>query len=254
VILETYLAKTKQKIRALASRKAHFKKNLMPQPEDAIKSLKNNKNIRISKADKGRKTVILNRGDYIDMGNQILNDVNAYEVISGKKEDIITGIYNSYEEVIKEQLDLGNITIEDWNYLHQEDMDGIQLATVYVLPKLHKQVEDKVIPKGRPIVSTTDAPHRKIDNFVASFMSPFINRERIPNFIQNTPDLLRQVKKVNTEYENNLPPSALLQTQDVQAMYLSIYVDECVEIWLQIWSEEGTHIPLRLRLLFSNMF
>jgi hypothetical protein len=246
IILETYLAKTKKRIRGLAFRKAHFRRNLTPQLESAIKSLKDNRNIRITKADKGRKTVLLNRNDYIKMGEEMFNDVSTYEKLNFDKEALISQIYAKYEGEIKEQLDLGNITIEDWTYLHHEDTDGIKLAIVYILPKIHKlsenQVNEKIIPKGRPIVSTTNAPYRKMDNLVASYMMPYINKEKIQDFIQDTPDLLRKIEEINDENQNDLPSSTKLQTQDVQSMYPSIDVDECVEAWIQIWTEEGTRI------------
>lgn len=246
-ILETYLTKTRKKVRALAFRKVWMRKNLTPQLEEAVKSLKVNTLIRITKADKGRKTVVLDRINYVEMGNKILNEVSTYEVILEDKDILINRIYGEYELEIKQQLDLGNITIEDWNFLHHEDTDGIQLATVYILPKLHKlsekQVDDKVIPKGRPIVSTTNALYRKMDNFVASFMAPYINTAKIPDFIQDTPDLLRKVEGINEEFVNNIPSSLLLQTQDVEAMYPSIDVDECVNAWIQIWTEEISTVP-----------
>jgi hypothetical protein len=79
-----------------------------------------------------------------------------------------------------------------------------------------------------------------MDNFVSSCMSPYINREKIPDYIQDIPDFLCQIEHINERNDNSLPPTMLLQTQDVQVMYPSIDVDECVAIWVQILTEEGS--------------
>lgn len=51
------------------------------------------------------------------MGEQILNDASTYEVVNSKREDVIAQIYSANEEWIKNKLHLGNIRIDDWNYL-----------------------------------------------------------------------------------------------------------------------------------------
>ena len=47
----------------------------------AIYNLKKNKNLIITKADKGGKAVIMNKEDYIDKMNSLLNDNNVYEKV-----------------------------------------------------------------------------------------------------------------------------------------------------------------------------
>jgi hypothetical protein len=46
---------------------------------NAIKSLKNDKNIVILPSDKGRCTVIMNKCDYERKSMDLLNDINTYE-------------------------------------------------------------------------------------------------------------------------------------------------------------------------------
>lgn len=173
------------------------------------------------------------------------------------KEKIIKNFSVEYETFLKQQLDFGSITKEDYERLHHVDLDGLEPATTYVLLKIHKLSEknvlEKKIPKGRPIVSTLNSIYRKMDYFITVFMKPYINRAYITDYIQDTPELLRKIESINHVSNNNLPNSTLLQTQDIEGMYPNIKIEMCVEAWRKIWSNDITRIPVETLCLFLRL-
>jgi hypothetical protein len=245
--LETYLTTIRKKTKAVIYKRHHFAKNLTPILEEAIKTLKQNKLLRITKADKGRKTVLIDVKDYIKMGDNILKDTSVYKPIDVSKDAIMKEFYCDYENIVGEEFNHGNLCKEDFESLSHKDLDGCEPATMYVLPKLHKlsekEVEDKKIPSGRPIVSTVNSMYRKMDKFLADHMTPFINSTEIPDYLQDTPDLLRKIDEVNNSFDDNIPSSFSIQTQDVQSMYPSIKNDACIDAWFAIWSSTPMTVP-----------
>ena len=63
-------------------RNAHFVSKVTPQLREAAKSLRNNPNLIIRKAEKSSVYVLMNRGDYLDKLNAILSDNTKFQRIN----------------------------------------------------------------------------------------------------------------------------------------------------------------------------
>ena len=85
----TIIHNTLKEIKKKKNRK--FKRNLKKEEWTAITTLRNNKDIVIKPADKGRNIVIMNKEDYIQEGLRQLSDNNHYEIL----EEDPTQSYNN---------------------------------------------------------------------------------------------------------------------------------------------------------------
>ncbi|XP_056376344.1 uncharacterized protein LOC130273474 isoform X2 [Hyla sarda] len=84
-------------------------------------------------------------------------------------------------------------------------------ATLYLLPKIHKQLEN---PPGRPIVSGNNSLCEPICRYVDHFLKLLV--ESLPSHVKDTTDILKRMDDVQLDNET------LLVTCDVEALYTSI--------------------------------
>ncbi|UYV60652.1 hypothetical protein LAZ67_1001763 [Cordylochernes scorpioides] len=110
---------------------------------EAIKKLKNNDDIVITRADKGGKTVVMKKEDYNDKIKSLLNDTNTYEEI---REDPTKKIKLKISKFIK------NMKSKDIDKRKMK-LEDVAAPLFKGLPKIHKEG----VPL-RPIVSGFKAP------------------------------------------------------------------------------------------------
>lgn len=133
---------TLQKIKKCNSWLPFFKKCDL----DTLKKLSSNRNLIICKPDKGRGIVLMNRTDYINKMNHILEDNTKFKIINEDPFKLSIRLQdksNRFISVLKE-----NEIINDSTYKTLYT-SGSSLGQLYGLPKIHKQN----IPL-RPIVAT----------------------------------------------------------------------------------------------------
>ena len=141
--------------------KSGNKPNLTHDEWNAIKSLKDNPQIVIRKADKSNVFVVLNREDYINEGLRQLSDYNFYSPIRSciKPIEKLTKLLDSAKsfKVIPEKL---------YNFL--KPPPRIKPRTFYTLPKIHKPPSKWIngSPPGRPIVSDIGSPDYNINRYL----------------------------------------------------------------------------------------
>ena len=80
----------------------------------------------------------------------------------------------------------------------------------YMLPKIHKPNNP-----GRPIISSCDAPTKKISMFVDHHLRPHV--EQLPSYLRDTTHFLTRIQGLDTP-----PPGTLLVTLDVKSLYTNI--------------------------------
>ena len=126
--------------------------------QQAIQTLKRNKNIIIKPADKGGATVILNRYDYIKEGKNQLNHQQNYQPLSSdptknfKLE--LTKFIKSFPDPYKSQL---------LSYIPHNPQPG----KFYLLPKIHKPNNP-----GRSIISNNNTLTEHLSHFVETLLKP----------------------------------------------------------------------------------
>ena len=110
---------------------------------NALFVLKKNREIVVTKADKGNKVVIMNKLDYVAKLDDIVGDISTYESINSNPLKIWQRAYNSsIKTLLKEH---PNLAKRFNSYLPQ-------LPFMYGLPKIHKPNNSL-----RPIISSVNS-------------------------------------------------------------------------------------------------
>lgn len=188
----------------------------------SIKSLKNNQDIVIKPADKGGAVVIQNTVDYRAEATRQLSDETFYEELH---EDPTDDFRQQAEELINEMPGV-NVTVPLTPRVSQ----------FYTLPKVHKlpklvtgltgeamqdtddiiecAKQHKIIPPGRPIVSSVGSVTEPLSHYVDLKLQSFL--PKIKSYVKDTTDFLNKIRSVNVS------PESTLVTMDVTGLYTNI--------------------------------
>ena len=145
----------------------------------AIKSLRCNEQIVITKPDKESGVVILNKSDYIKKMGSILED---------KTKFLNMGVVHLHDNTAKNEqnlqkrlLDLANQNILTRDVYDRVRPTGSQRLRMYGLPKTHK--EDMPL---RPILSMIGSSQHELAKWLAEILAPVL--KLYVGFMMGTPD------------------------------------------------------------------
>ena len=91
---------------------------------------------------------------------------------------------------------------------------GFKLGRFYLLPKIHKGLEDVV---GRPVISNCGTATEHISEFLDFHLNPLVSSTK--SYIKDTNHFLLLLDSID-----EIPDNALLCTADVVGLYPSIYL------------------------------
>ncbi|CAF4074285.1 unnamed protein product [Adineta steineri] len=187
------------------------KKNFNQWYEDELLSnLSKDTAIVITKPDKGRGVVIMNRADYVRKLEQILSDGTKFELLdkdpTGSRETALTNLLRA---------------IQNDNYLTKQEYWYIKPvgsipARLYGLPKVHK----KNTPL-RPIVSCIQSYNYRLGKFLAGIIKPIRNSTYS---LKNTDSFIKFLK------ENSSLSIHKMISFDVESLFTNIPVDRTIDI------------------------
>ena len=195
------------------------KDNMTQEQRKALKELKSkvqNREIRISKADKGGAVVVQNTDDYVQEGLRQLNNSVHYV-----KEDCDStkSIAKDSNKLVHKLFNAGSIDekTKDWA-LTEESL--VQCHRFYTLPKIHKSLNNT---PGRPIISGTNGPTEKLSKLVDSWLQNSV--KQVDSYIQDSTDMLRMIENWNQQH-GPFPAHTRLVTIDVVGLYTNIPHDD----------------------------
>jgi len=198
----------------LDTRKIAIKSNLTREEKQALKDLRNNKDIVIKKADKGGGIAVMDKTEYVTKIDNMLKDENVYEK---QNEDNTKQIQDKANGMIHSMLlSRGKINNQQYKYLTSFKA---KCPVFYGLPKVHKP--DWPL---RPIISQIDGPTSKINEIVDTYLDPLLSL--IPELLQDTTDFINKLKLFN-----NINNNTYLITIDVVSLYTNIPQEEGAE-WI----------------------
>lgn len=188
--------------------------------------LKNNPNIRVLRADKTNKTVIMSATDYDTKMNNLLNDKKTYKQV---KMDPTNQLQKKNNELVK--------LWEQKNYISPTVAKKLQIRNavppkIYGLPKLHK----KDIPL-RPIVSGIQSPLEPMSKFLKNILNNIINKNNY--YIKDSTDFKNKIK------DTKIPINYSLISLDVISLYTNVPISLATKIIDKKWSsiKRYTDIP-----------
>ena len=133
----------------------------------ALKDLRRNEDIIISKPDKGNGVVILDKSDYVEKMNDILSQADKFVCIG----DVET---NDNTLLRERALQAFLLRHKKARYISQEVYErirpvGCSRPRMYGLPKIHKASAPL-----RPILSMTNAPQHQLAKWLAEVLQPVV--------------------------------------------------------------------------------
>ena len=134
-----------------------------------LKSLRNNKDIVISKQDKGNGIVVMDTSTYVDKMHEILDDTTKFE---------LKGSYEKYDRThlieteIRKVLTRLKRSKQISEIEHQRILPtGSQIPRMYGLTKVHKTGNPL-----RPILSMVGSPQHKLAQWLAEVLDPVLKK------------------------------------------------------------------------------
>ena len=185
--------------------------NLSKEECKAVRSLVNNGNILINKADKGSCVVIWDRSDYIMEAEKQLNDKAVYKDVNFDK-DLIPNLTSKSNRLFESLKQRQLITEKEFKFFRFEFEKTCNLGKLYLLPKIHKRLSN--VP-GRPVISNCGAPTEKVSEFLESHMQPIMRKGW--SYIKDSQDFINKSRKLG-----KIPDNAILASADVVGLYPSI--------------------------------
>ena len=116
--------------------------------------LKINKHLIVTKSDKGNKTVILTKDDYLNISRTLLNDTKFYAKLDNNPTDLIEKKHNDCMKYFQQKNVLTSNEAKSLKHYNSTT------PLYYGLPKIHKEN----IPL-RPIISCINSPTRGLSLF-----------------------------------------------------------------------------------------
>lgn len=195
--------------------------------KDSKLFLNENKDILVLRSDKGNKTVIIPKVDYMDKMMNLLEDPGTYNHLKSDPTNKIQVKLNSH---VKDLVDLGEITKEKGIFL--KSYNG-HAPCIYGLPKIHKEGNPL-----RPVVSCLFSPTYNL----AKYMARILNTLRSEN-IYSVRDSFTFKQKIA---ENRIPPGFILVSLDAKSLFTTIPQNQFIAIVRKKWDliKKDTNIPM----------
>jgi hypothetical protein len=184
-----------------------------------LKTLVDNRQIRISSADKGGAIVVQNTDDYIAEAVRQLSNTKHYVPLQSDPTPKIAKVSNDITDKLR---DNGHIS-EQTHRWAKLNVSQTKCHRFYTLPKIHKTLDH---PPGRPIVSGNNGPTEKLSKIVDSWLQPYVTS--LPSYIKDSTHMLMMLEKWNHDY-GPFPDNTRLVTIDVTALYTNIPHDDMKE-------------------------
>ena len=177
--------------------------NLTKDELHALRRLRNDKDIVILPADKGRVTVVMDKKDYTDKMDSLVNDKQTYEPLKRDPTPALQQRLNS------KLLDLKKTETIDIQLYYRLRCRVLQSAKLYGLPKLHKPN----IPM-QPIVSFCGSPTYQLSKHLTNILKPLTDKSR--HKLQSTDNFIDAIKTIQ------IPDDHKLVSFDVKSLFTSI--------------------------------
>ena len=175
----------------------------------AMFDLKKNDEIMIMKADKGGKVVVMDKIDYSEKMDVLLNDENTYKEI---RSDPLKKWQQSFNKKIK------TLLYRDYPELYKKFQSYLPSHSyMYGLPKLHKAG----IPM-RPITSTRNSVTYNLASWLAKQLSPALGKIS-QSHLKDTCDFVEKIKGINLHNKR-------LVSFDVESLYTRVPIEDCIDI------------------------
>ena len=193
-----------------AQNQATTSSNITQEEFRALRELKEDKSRMILTTDKGVALVIIDKNDYIQKADELLN-TNTYKKIP---EDPTNKQKNKLVNILRSIKAEGGLSEDKYKKLYPT---GAVASKFYGLPKIHKPG----IPL-RPIVSSTGTATYNTAKELARILKPLVGSSI--HHVQNTRDFVGQIKEIK------LKQGECIISYDVAALFTSVPIQPVINI------------------------
>ncbi|UYV60784.1 hypothetical protein LAZ67_1002292 [Cordylochernes scorpioides] len=198
-----------------------------------LNNLSKNKNITISRADKGGSVVILNTEDYINRMKTHLNNTEFFVKIEPQEASkSITAFKKSIHQLLKNQIIDQSLKKQ---ILENPENPGTH-PYIYGLPKIHK----KNTPL-RPIVAYNQSPAYSLSKHLANRLSEIT--KNLPHIVKNPEEILQKMKNFKLKTNHRIV------SYDVKDLYTSLPHDLIMDSLQTILIKHKEAYPDHLAIL-----
>ena len=212
----------------------------------AIKELKNNKGIVITRPDKGNGVVILSREDYLAKMQLILEDKTKFKRIGNVDEHDRTLLQ---ERALQAYLLRANrekrLTNEVYNRVRPV---GSTRPRMYGVPKVHKDGNPL-----RPILSMINSPQHELAKWLTEILTPVLNKYS-EHTVKDTFQFCERIEEFNAEYCGKNVESLFMCSFDIKSLFTNVPLEETINICLQtLYHDENVTRPIVPEELFKKL-
>ncbi|CAM4849385.1 unnamed protein product [Rotaria magnacalcarata] len=196
-------------------------RNISDEEFHAIKTLRNNKEIIISRADKGNAIVVMDKKDYIEKTNNILQLKQFQHTTKSLQKEKEEEMNKYLRELYKE-----NTITKELFYSIRSTCSSI--ACMYGQPKIHKNGYPL-----RPIISSIGSYNYELSKYLAGLIKA--NRvNKSFSYIKDSFDLVKQIKEITNAKQQ------VMCSFDVDALYTNVPVKEAIDIVVESMEKSKT--------------
>ncbi|CAF3195184.1 unnamed protein product [Rotaria socialis] len=199
-----------------------------------LKLLKQDNSIVVTRPDKGRGIVLMNKSDYLSKMHAILSDSAKFSCLF---DDPTITRESSLMRLLNRLKNNGHISLDFWSMAKPI---GSTPGRLYGLPKIHKQ--DKPL---RPVLSSIGTYNYGLAKALKKMLSKIIRNEAVIKDTFAFVNQLRSLPKSASKYK--------MVSFDISSLYTNIPLNETIEIILKYLYDENTPRPSMDRKDFKKL-
>jgi len=201
-----------------------------------LKNIANNKDIYVTRPDKGNGVVILNRVDYTNKILEIINDFTKFQKTNADEKKLIIKLEDKLNNSLRNYKKCNIISDEFYRAAYTS---GSNLGRIYGLPKTHKTGYPL-----RPILSACSMHNFKLAKQIVPMISHLANTKYS---VRNSHEFVSKIK--NLTDANNY----FMCSFDVQSLYTNVPLNEALDILITKIFDNNTAVNGITKDAFNNL-
>ena len=208
---------------------------------NVLKNFASNKDIIVTKPDKGRGVVILDKFDYISSMSKIISNSTKFIEINESWTKYSLKIEDKINRFLLKLKNQSLIPDEIYNKLRAT---GSSPGILYGLPKIHK-IDFKSKFQFRPIFASYNVPSYNIAKFLVPILCPLTSNEYT---VQNSFSFCRDLANIQNS------DALYMASFDVENLFTNVPLSETISIILdEFFTETASTVVGLTKNLFKNL-
>jgi hypothetical protein len=201
----------------------------------ALCSLRKDPNLHITRADKSKIIVIMNKIDYCNRMETMLDDRNTYELLKSNPLERVNADYNR---------NIRNILVNNDNYITHFKSIGKSLPYLYGTAKIHKPGN-----KMRPIIGTTGSASYKLSKFLAHMLQSLVGTISSAH-IQDSSHFISKLTNIS---DNTSLEDYNMVSFDVASLFTTVPVADVLEFLRAELLKHAFTLPISVILQLTRL-